>query len=310
MDTAVRDSILVVDEQTWLIGGQLLLSCERASCSAPEKIPGDGAALCFSFREVDTPPPSSATETQPFPLVYDVGDAHAVWKIGKSYLRVMKLISPYIARQHDILNAMHRIVSSLDVRLPKVLYHGEWDGRYYLITSEVPGQTLEEAWPRMEESMKARCVERISQFCIALSKNEGSQIEALSGGHLAEYYLALSTQDPDDCFSPQKLLRICEDAGMDCSTLHLYHCDLGPGNIIVDLEEGALGVIDFECVGYVPKAWIRTKFRVSGGHDLDNIPLGDGGRHEWRVRVQRELGKEGFPEVADSWMRLMRRGNA
>ncbi len=87
---------------------------------------------------------------------------------------------------------------------------------------------------------------------------------------------------------------------MDCSTFTFYHCDLGPGNIIVSLAEGSIGIIDWETAGFVPKEWIRTKFCVSSGMDL---PEGDqDSRVDWRRRVQRELEKEGFPEIAERWM--------
>jgi hypothetical protein len=87
---------------------------------------------------------------------------------------------------------------------------------------------------------------------------------------------------------------------MDCSIFVLYHCDLGPGNIIVNLADRSIGIIDWETAGFVPREWIRTKFRVSGGMDL---PGSDQElRVDWRKRVQRRLEEEGFPDIADRWM--------
>lgn len=87
---------------------------------------------------------------------------------------------------------------------------------------------------------------------------------------------------------------------MDCSTFVFYHCDLGPGKIIVESANGSIGIIDWETAGFVPKEWIRTKFCISSGMDL---PDGDEeSRVDWRRRVQRQLEREGFPEVADQWM--------
>jgi len=309
MPTAVRDSIETVDEQTWLIGGRLLLS--RTSNQTPKEhgvIPGDTDDHSYSLRELDgSPPHAQASPSQPFPLVYDVGDAHAAWKIGKAYLKIVKSESPHVAREHSILHAMHQLEISFDLSLPRVLYRGEWDDRYYLITSEVSGQTLDRAWPQIDEPARTKCVKQVTEFCIKLSSFEGSRIECLGGGHLPEYYLTKSQEHTHDSFSPETLLENCKNAGMDCSTLHLYHCDLGPGNIIVDLERDTMGIIDFEDVGYVPKAWIRTKFRVSAGHDFNDIPWGDEARHEWRVRVQRALGEEGFPDAAESYMEWRRK---
>ncbi|KAK4958983.1 hypothetical protein LTR10_003782 [Elasticomyces elasticus] len=60
------------------------------------------------------------------------------------------------------------------------------------------------------------------------------------------------------------------------------------------------GIIDWETAGFVPKEWIRTKFRVSSGLNL----AGDDQdcAVDWRVRVQRQLGEVGYKEVADEWM--------
>jgi hypothetical protein len=87
---------------------------------------------------------------------------------------------------------------------------------------------------------------------------------------------------------------------MNCFIFMFFHCDLGLGNIIINLVERSIGIIDWETVGFVPKEWIRTKFRVSSGMDL---PASDQeSRIDWRKRVQTQLGKEGFPEIAERWM--------
>lgn len=87
-----------------------------------------------------------------------------------------------------------------------------------------------------------------------------------------------------DDLSPSTLLKNCEDIGLNCSQLMFYHCDLEPGNIMVDIEKVQIGLIDWECAGWVPKGWVRTKFRISGGMDLDFKEEQDR-RVEWRKRV-------------------------
>ncbi|KAK3933776.1 hypothetical protein QBC46DRAFT_401294 [Diplogelasinospora grovesii] len=52
--------------------------------------------------------------------------------------------------------------------------------------------------------------------------------------------------------------------------------------------------------GFVPREWIRTKVRVSSGLDLHGDD--DDSRQDWRRRLQRRLGQDGFPEIADRWM--------
>ena len=86
---------------------------------------------------------------------------------------------------------------------------------------------------------------------------------------------------------------------MDCSTFVFFHCDLGPGNIIVNLTEGSIGIIDWETAGFVPKEWIMTKFRVGSGLDLPGDDLDS--RVDWRRRVMRYMKKEGFSDVAERY---------
>lgn len=77
--------------------------------------------------------------------------------------------------------------------------------------------------------------------------------------YLPQYCLA-DQELTEHCFGPEKLLGYCNGAGMDSFMLHLYHCDLGSGSVIVGLENDTLGTIHFDRVGYVPNARIRTKF--------------------------------------------------
>lgn len=72
-----------------------------------------------------------------------LADSHAAWKIDNSFLKVSIQESTATTREHVTLDAIHNMALGLHVRIPEVLYHGEWDGRYYLITNGMPGQTLD-----------------------------------------------------------------------------------------------------------------------------------------------------------------------
>jgi hypothetical protein len=86
---------------------------------------------------------------------------------------------------------------------------------------------------------------------------------------------------------------------------------LGPSNIVVNPDGCSIGLIDWELAGFVPRHWIRTKFHVCSRLDLSfdekGILLGEDlqdVRVEWRKRVGRQLGRDGFPEVIDQWVAL------
>jgi aminoglycoside phosphotransferase (APT) family kinase protein len=110
---------------------------------------------------------------------------------------------------------------------------------------------------------------------------------------------------PSKQYSHEALLEHCKNIGMTENTFMLYHCDMGPTNVLVDLNnECKVGIIDWEMTGFVPKAWIRTKFCVCGAMDFDFTAIDVKRSKEWRQRVQLQLAQEGFSEVAETWERL------
>ena len=89
---------------------------------------------------------------------------------------------------------------------------------------------------------------------------------------------------------------------MDCSSYVFYHADLGPGNIIVENkpETGAIGIIDWEIADYFPRGWVRTKFRISRGTNLED----DVSEQPtwWRSEIQKMLGEHGFEDYTQAWI--------
>lgn len=154
----------------------------------------------------------------------------------------------------------------------------------------------------MNETNKNWCINQMSRFCSILSARKSTYIGGVDGRHLPEQFLTDNDDDSDNSVSLDKLLQNCKKLEMDCSSFVLYHCDLGPGNILVDISNATISVIDFECVGYVPKEWMRTKLRICSGLDLDLYDFEDEARQEWRSRMQRQLEKEGVSDVAETWM--------
>lgn len=234
-------------------------------------------------------------------MVYDAGGISAVWSIGDAFCKV-KILDSNATREHVTLNYLHnkRLLNKhlLSFAIPDVHYHAEYDGRYYIVLSKLTGQTLIKAWPNMNEEVKQHYVSRVADICNELAVWQADSISGVDGQYLSDRFLTRFAL-PKDC-SPQNLLNNCKDLGMDCSIFIFYHCDLGPGNIIVNPEERSIGIIDWETAGFVPKEWIRTKFCISSGMDLPGDDQES--RVDWRRRVQRQLEKEGFSEIAEQWM--------
>ncbi|KAK1976741.1 kinase-like domain-containing protein [Colletotrichum cereale] len=295
----VNESLREVDSHIWLVGERLLIS--RSSEASSNYLWSDGCSSYYSVAEVPgTPPASQALSTSssdPIRLVYDAGGISAVWEIANAFLKVKVSNSPNTTREHVTLAGVKAMSPSFAI--PEVLYHGEWDSRQYLILSRVPGQTLADVWPTMDEATKCRYVDRVVDICVELGEHQASRISGLDGKHLFEPLLIRG--DKEEEYSHENLMKSFTEIGMDysTSTFVFFHCDLGPGNLIID-SDGSLGIIDWEMAGFVPKEWIRTRFCISGGLDLPGTD--DDERVDWRRRVGRRLSTRGYHEIADQWM--------
>lgn len=293
----INDSIRETDGGYWLIADKLLLSRQY---SPPPDQPfwNDGNGLFFVLSEDAAPISESRplSETSEIQKVYDVGGISAVWRVGEAFIKVKKVALPNATREHVTLDYL-RHKGPLGFDVPNVYYHAEFNERYYIVLSRLPGQTLAEAWPEMDENTKQHYVCRIATICEQLAAWEGDSISGVDGRQLSDlFFTKLGAEKNCDA---QHILNNCKELGMDCTSFVFYHCDLGPGNIIADLTKDSIGILDWETAGFVPREWIRTKFCFSSGMDL---PIEDeDARPDWRRRVSRQLRDMGLPEVVDEW---------
>jgi len=128
---------------------------------------------------------------------------------------------------------------------------------------------------------------------------KGHVFDGVDGKNIPERYL-LKPRALEG-FSSANMQAACVAMGMDCSNIVFNHADLGPTNIIVEVKpySGKVGIIHFEIVGYFPRSWIRTKFRISSGMDVSCSIAND--PYWWRVEVQKALGANGFDDVRKAW---------
>ncbi|QKX63674.1 uncharacterized protein TRUGW13939_10845 [Talaromyces rugulosus] len=253
----VRESILEIDDHSWIVGDRLIISLQPAVPSGP--FWSDGADAFYTISELASQQPQPQTRslspTSRIKLVHDAGDANAAWRIGEAFLKVQKQSHQQRTREHTTLDFLHDPANGIELTssIPRVLYHNEFNERYYLMTTRVAGETLEKAWPAMGEAAKQACVTQVVDTCKALARKENDKICGIDG-----------------------------DLSNECK----------------------VGIIDWEMTGFVPKAWIRTKFCVCGAMDFDFTAIDVKRSKEWRQRVQLQLAQEGFSEVAEAWERL------
>ncbi len=277
-----------------MIGGRLLLS-QQPSPSPTHVSWSDGNGGFFVLSDPPTPFPQLQAHPENsavLPLVYAAGDQSAVWCAGEAFIKVRDRRYRKFTKEHVTLEFL-KSKKPLGFDVPEVLYHGEWIDRYYLIISRVPGMTVTAAWPTMDEELRQHYVARVAEECERMTEWKGASICGVGGSDLSEYYLAKT-----ELVDPDELGKNAVAMGMDVSSLVFYHCDLGPGNVIVNPKTKGLGIIDWEIAGYVPREWVRTKFHVSSGMDFPNLEDGT----EWRRLVGRKLGAMGFAEAIDGFV--------
>ncbi|KAB5513461.1 kinase-like domain-containing protein [Coniochaeta sp. 2T2.1] len=260
----INDSIREVDSDSWLIAGKLLLS-RQPSPSSEKPSWSDGEGRFFVLSDAPDPLPESkplAEDSAELPMVHAAGDQSAVWRAGEAFIKAHDILWPNATREHVTL-AFLKAKGPLDFDFPEVIYHDEFDERYYLILTRVPGRTLSEEWPGMDEAMRQRYVRRVADICAKLAEWKGNAICGVDGQQLLEVYL--SEGDSADMLDPDQLRKNCLQMSMDVSSLVFCHLDLGPGNVIVDPAKDSIGIIDWELAGYVPREWVKTKFTSRSG---------------------------------------------
>jgi hypothetical protein len=157
----------------------------------------------------------------------------------------------------------------------------------------------------MDETMREHYTCHVADICKQLAAWEGDAISEVDGNDLPDMWL--TEEGAVDRYRPQNVREYVRQF-MDVSFKFVfYHCDLGPGNIIVDPARGLIGIIDWATAGYVPKAWVRTKFGLCPGLDLESV--GQAREREWRNGVAAKLGEMGFPDAVET-MHFARYGKA
>lgn len=153
----VTDYLQQIDQSTWILGGRLkVILSPHEPKSGISWSSGEGPffsvamlrtekyrSFQFVLTLLENGTSEAAESSHPVSPVHHGGTIHAVWKLGKPYIKVMIPNGPAITREHTTLQALMNLRRSFAIQ--KVLFHGEWNGRYVLITRKVRGQAISQA---------------------------------------------------------------------------------------------------------------------------------------------------------------------
>ena len=208
-----------------------------------------------------------------------------------------------------------------EIPVPKVLR--DWvdaDGRYFVLTGRIKGQTLEEAWSSLSELQRTAIADQVVKIRNRLraitspsiqrvdqaSPYPGllfSDLEAHGPFHSDEELwdaLWLTLHDPPKKRFPQKALENLKRRLPTCEPYVLTHCDLNLGNIIVR-DGDVAGILDWEFGSYYP-IWYEY---VSASWEWTEDDA------EWKKLLQERsvIHGDGYEEAKAFWkdLRLLRK---
>ncbi|KAJ6024297.1 hypothetical protein N7540_005094 [Penicillium herquei] len=189
------------------------------------------------------------------------------------------------------------------IPVPKVLR--DWvdsDGRYFVLTERMKGQTLEKVWSSLSETQKISITDEV----IAIRRNlrsitsdaiQGVDRNAANIGLLffdsgphgpfhsdTELWdaLSISLQSSVKELLPKEVLDNMKKRMPQCEPYVLTHCDLNLGNIIV--QDGKLvGILDWEYAAFLP-VW-HEYVSASWGWTDDDL--------EWKKLLQERMRVHG-----------------
>ncbi|OQD73402.1 hypothetical protein PENDEC_c015G01543 [Penicillium decumbens] len=188
MKDPVREPIKQVDENTWLIGPLILQRSSGYSDTATWYDRDDD--LSYTVTDAPNPAPPSVPLAPDHPnivLVYDAGDASAVWSIGKAAFCKVKLQVSGTTREATTLEFVRKKQPGFET--PKILYETEYNGRSCLFLSRVPGRTLAEAWPTLDEKWKHHYVDAVVKICETLECWKSNILGGVDGKNNLQPYL-------------------------------------------------------------------------------------------------------------------------
>lgn len=318
--------LTTIGKDSWLVGDRAILS-RRSDQPWPGHTPGLISTWTASDRahyailDAPGPPPSSQPwkpEDDP-KLIHIVeggnvpakagGDdgiaelgTKCVYLIGDVFIKIHHTIHCDSTDEHVTLKKLRELLpdSKRTFALPTVLYHARYDNRYFLITSMLPGQTAERLWWGFKDAVKDRYAALIAKACVEVATLTSSKLATGINGTTAEngrFRQSLTRKDIPN------VLANCRALNLDVEPpFRFFHEDLGPTNVVIDTQEGKIGIIDWQAAEYVPREWIGINFARALAM-VQDPPIPDTYRsNDYAQRVWKALQRYGFSDDGSAWL--------
>jgi aminoglycoside phosphotransferase (APT) family kinase protein len=212
-------------------------------------------------------------------LFYGVSD-RGVWSLGsQNILKERSSIAPNFEASN-----IRFLKQWTSIPVPTII--DDWEeenGRYFLLTRRIQGQSLDTAWPTMTKADKERVARQVADYLLQLRKLQSPQMQSLEGQPIYSAFLfpngyglphgPLSSDDElwnemDKSLErvPMKARQRLRERMPPATPFTFTHGDLTNVNIIV--KEGNLaGILDWEASGYFPAWWEFTCAGIGLGQE-------------------------------------------
>ncbi|KAJ6126091.1 hypothetical protein N7471_010584 [Penicillium samsonianum] len=301
----IRNSVVETSHSTWRLGHTI--ECARLpkpddrSAIASWK-DGDNFYILRLAKSEQLPDatPANSCEVR---LIHEGGTLSAVWAIGNNAICKVHHWSPNTTSECDTIKFIQKMVPKVPV--PEVINSWVDGDRSFLVLKRVPGITLRDAWETMSAVQQESILDEVVHMCDLLASVTSGRLQNVNGGPVLESYLAHSERnflEPLSVYESKKYFiqeSIRSNPEIE-EKFHLYHADLGPGNIIVSNQKLS-AIIDWESAGFYPRFWISTKPSVSRGLNF-HPPIPGIAETEWRKRLRVKLEDSGYPRFAEWYM--------
>lgn len=289
----------------WMLGSSKI--CERAATTNPSNAIvswRDGEDTFYLRERVEKDPvlPESSMGTG---LIHQGGTSAAVWSIGTSAFCKVKAWCEGLESENETIRFVARNAPCIPI--PEVVdswVDHDWN-RSFLILKRVGGQTLRDAWPQLSPAQTSQIANQVAKYCSELARITSRTFRSATRRGVLEPFLTAAAEPSHPSWKPRPLgpfplkdfnsylsqqsITYCPDIGL---SLHFYHADLGPGNIMVSEKGNLEGILDWESAGFYPRCWIALKPMLSAGFYLNSS---EGTQREaWRDLLGSMLKKQGF----------------
>ncbi|CAI6095175.1 unnamed protein product [Clonostachys chloroleuca] len=302
----------------WMIGSKIV--CERVQDQESKPVDAlvsweyGGQTFYLRKRTPKDPTRTGNTETD---RVRGSGVSTAVWCIGDRHFKAHAWHGGMELESTNIRFVKDKVPS---VPVPDVIY--EWTdpdfNRSFLVTKEVSGRTLEEAWPHLGSLHRELLAEEVARHISELAKYTSSSFKTICGRGVFEPCLLEKRQKERPCWLPRLLgpfkeeddmrnymLRISNEVPPEIDQeFRFYHAELGPKNIILNNNDALACIINWESAAYYPSFWVATK-PLLDSFDLECDRVTP---KSWAHILRRKLEVHHFTEqnrVYDRWVKGM-----